>query len=510
MKKEKDREYPVSLELSQEESEVFGNIVKKEIDELASEYSRCIKEGLPEKGHEKLHLLNMVYKRWLDAQDTLTTRKHEKLVLFPAKPCDVSLSEEEYEAVSGLLKRYMEELECFPYMKEKIKAARSIAEKLHCEFLIFEWYLTDSDFYTYKEVSEEEEERILGDVIVRKPEKDYIVDIHYGNCEEHKGFDLDVYKMYDAGNRGEWLGSIKDVKPEESADMFRRHAEKLIVDFLDTAPKDPSKKEKTDWLILARTDEDDFKYSFSKFSGTEEEVSSYLLDKRESDMAACKWPRELLNYENVTHKYLGWITTYFTFFDGYIDYYAVPITPGSEWVMVSYVGGVNRYDFRFMPKSAKSRVRTSIEGMWDITYGSITGDLNVPKANIVQHDTHMSVETSIPHTGTVDIIAFPLTVLDQKEDLIVECLAEDTNKTDSTDRAECGPESFAEHFPQAGNTLPGQWCENGFVVECENSKVEIGVYREPNNGGEYAGTLTLQIFQGDEVIFCERIVEKTE
>lgn len=70
--------------------------------------------------------------------------------------------------------------------------------------------------------------------------------------------------------------------------------------------------------------------------------------------------------------------------------------------------------------------------------------------------------------------------------------------------------SFAEHFPNACETLPGEWCTDGFTIQCEHSKVEIGVYREPNNGKEYAGTLTLQIFRGDDVIFCEMITEERE
>lgn len=68
--------------------------------------------------------------------------------------------------------------------------------------------------------------------------------------------------------------------------------------------------------------------------------------------------------------------------------------------------------------------------------------------------------------------------------------------------------SFAKHFPNACKTLPGEWCTDGFTIQCEHSKVEIGVYREPNDGKEYAGTLTLQIFRGDDVIFCEKITEE--
>lgn len=69
------------------------------------------------------------------------------------------------------------------------------------------------------------------------------------------------------------------------------------------------------------------------------------------------------------------------------------------------------------------------------------------------------------------------------------------------------PKTFAEHFPNAEETQPGEWCVNSFTVPCEESEIMIGVYREPEDGSEYAGTLTLQVFYGDEVIFCDKIAE---
>ena len=63
-------------------------------------------------------------------------------------------------------------------------------------------------------------------------------------------------------------------------------------------------------------------------------------------------------------------------------------------------------------------------------------------------------------------------------------------------------------FKSAKNTPPGEWCREHVLVQCEDTLVEMSVFREPDDGGENAGTLTLQIFAGDDVIFCERINKK--
>ena len=91
---------------------------------------------------------------------------------------------------------------------------------------------------------------------------------------------------------------------------------------------------------------------------------------------------------------------------------------------------------------------------------------------------------------------------------VVEKLSRAKDNMEKVCKDHDGPGSFAEHFPCAEDTPPGEWCVNSFTVQCQDSKVEIGVYREPNDGKEYAGTLTLQIFRGDDVIFCEKIIEE--
>lgn len=66
-----------------------------------------------------------------------------------------------------------------------------------------------------------------------------------------------------------------------------------------------------------------------------------------------------------------------------------------------------------------------------------------------------------------------------------------------------------ELFPD-WNIIPcGKWSEHGRVFTCaDGTNVEIGLYREPlkdNDEDEYAGTLTLHIFNGDDVILCKTV-----
>ena len=64
-------------------------------------------------------------------------------------------------------------------------------------------------------------------------------------------------------------------------------------------------------------------------------------------------------------------------------------------------------------------------------------------------------------------------------------------------------ESVKEMFPDWEEIKPGEWSYNGKILTYgEGHFVEIGLYREPMDNTEYAGRYTLQIFDGDEVIFC--------
>lgn len=70
------------------------------------------------------------------------------------------------------------------------------------------------------------------------------------------------------------------------------------------------------------------------------------------------------------------------------------------------------------------------------------------------------------------------------------------------------PEDIMETFPDWKELQPGNWSEYGkFLTYEDGCKVEVGLYREPMDGGEYAGTYTLQIYNCNDVIFCSKIEE---
>lgn len=70
------------------------------------------------------------------------------------------------------------------------------------------------------------------------------------------------------------------------------------------------------------------------------------------------------------------------------------------------------------------------------------------------------------------------------------------------------PEDIMETFPDWKELQPGNWSEYGkFLTYEDGCKVEVGLYREPMDGGEYAGTYTLQIYNCNDVIFCSKVEE---
>lgn len=64
-------------------------------------------------------------------------------------------------------------------------------------------------------------------------------------------------------------------------------------------------------------------------------------------------------------------------------------------------------------------------------------------------------------------------------------------------------DSIKEMFPDWAKIQPGDWSEYGKILDYGAGHfVEIGLYREPLDNDVYSGRYTLQIFDGDEVIFC--------
>ena len=69
-------------------------------------------------------------------------------------------------------------------------------------------------------------------------------------------------------------------------------------------------------------------------------------------------------------------------------------------------------------------------------------------------------------------------------------------------------DSVKEMFPDWAGIEPGNWSTHHKVLTYGlGHTLEIGLYREPMDSGEYAGRYTLQIFDGDEVIFCADVDE---
>ena len=64
-------------------------------------------------------------------------------------------------------------------------------------------------------------------------------------------------------------------------------------------------------------------------------------------------------------------------------------------------------------------------------------------------------------------------------------------------------DSVKEMFPDWAEIEPGMWSiYSKCLIYGAGHTLEIGLYREPLDNIAYAGRDTLQIFDGDEVIFC--------
>ena len=73
-------------------------------------------------------------------------------------------------------------------------------------------------------------------------------------------------------------------------------------------------------------------------------------------------------------------------------------------------------------------------------------------------------------------------------------------------------ESIKKMFPDWETIEPGNWSENGITLKYgdqtlgkRKKELYIGLYREPDCNTEYLGTYTLEIIDGDDVIFCETV-----
>ena len=62
-------------------------------------------------------------------------------------------------------------------------------------------------------------------------------------------------------------------------------------------------------------------------------------------------------------------------------------------------------------------------------------------------------------------------------------------------------------FPDWNNIPKGEWSEHSLELTSDgNRRRYAGLYREPDKNEEYADTLTLQITDGDDVVFCDTVI----
>ena len=70
-----------------------------------------------------------------------------------------------------------------------------------------------------------------------------------------------------------------------------------------------------------------------------------------------------------------------------------------------------------------------------------------------------------------------------------------------------------DFFHDMDQLAPGTWSKQGLIIRYgkhQNEYIEVGLYKEPISNDEYSGNYTLQVFNGDDVIFCRNIEEEGE
>ena len=61
-------------------------------------------------------------------------------------------------------------------------------------------------------------------------------------------------------------------------------------------------------------------------------------------------------------------------------------------------------------------------------------------------------------------------------------------------------------FPDWHDIPKGEWSEHSLELTSDGYRRRYaGLYREPDNNTEYAGSLTLQIMDGDDVVLCDTV-----
>lgn len=73
---------------------------------------------------------------------------------------------------------------------------------------------------------------------------------------------------------------------------------------------------------------------------------------------------------------------------------------------------------------------------------------------------------------------------------------------------DCSVKNLKEVFKDWENIQYGEWSKYAYTLKYHSSPdrfIDIMLYREPMENEDYAGTYTLQVFVGDDVIFCQQV-----
>ena len=66
--------------------------------------------------------------------------------------------------------------------------------------------------------------------------------------------------------------------------------------------------------------------------------------------------------------------------------------------------------------------------------------------------------------------------------------------------------AIREFFPDWASVPPGEWSDYGKrLCYAEGHFIEIGLFHEPIDGDMYSGTYSLQLFDGDDVLFTAMV-----
>lgn len=381
------------IKFTKDEAYIFGYIITMRMMRLTDDKDTDVRHTGEQNG--ELSILSSIMDKM---RGTADVSSHD-----PFKARDLELSKEETDAAARLAADYAREVRSYSFMEMKWRdAAESVMEKLSRAKDNMEKICKDSDgpenFTEHFPCAED------------TPPGEWCVNSFTVQCEESK-VEIGVYREPNDGK--EYAGNLI---------LQISHGDNVIL--CEKIAEEPLQKTR-EWMIMSRLNNENFMYKFSRFTGTKAEASEHLLAIRKKDMEKYTVYGPF-DYEECTDLKDDRISTYFYMNSlymppltlPYIDYYAVPITPETKWILVSYTGGITDYRFSRVTEHAEDKAKEEMNRMWkDICESCIgtqeTSDIR-PKAY-----EYLYAEARLKDMGSVDIIALPVAFLRSDESLVI-------------------------------------------------------------------------------------------